>query len=108
MGTHLGHSALYCLCQILQTYDFKKDVALIRGAVFHVGMALWGAQRVKTLDTYSAMTIMPTFQSALQCRHQLVLYEVYIFVSFLTIFSFYTIFRSSYKLSDLWPNIRQK
>ena len=37
MGTHLGHSALYCLCQILQTPDFKKDVALIRGAVFFVG-----------------------------------------------------------------------
>ena len=76
MGTHLGHSALYCLCQILQIPDFKRDVALIRGAVFFVGMALWGSQRVKNLDTYSAMTIMPTFRSALDCKHQNVLFEV--------------------------------
>ena len=76
MGTHLGHSALYCLCQILQTPDFKHDPALIRGAVFFVGMALWGAHRVKTLDSFSAMTIIPTFLSAIDCKHQLVLYEV--------------------------------
>ena len=75
-GTHLGHSALYCLCQLLQAPDFKKDVALIRGAVFFVGMSLWGSQRVKSLDGYSAMTIMPTFNNALDCGHQLVLYEV--------------------------------
>ena len=75
-GTHLGHSALYCLCQLLQAPDFKKDVAVIRGAVFFVGMSLWGAQRVKSLDGYSAMTIMPTFINALDCAHQLVLYEV--------------------------------
>ena len=41
MGTHLGHSALYCLCQILQTPDFKRDVALIRGAVFFIGMQIF-------------------------------------------------------------------
>jgi hypothetical protein len=39
-------------------------------------MALWGSQRVKNLDSYSAMTIMPTFRSALDCKHQLVLFEV--------------------------------
>lgn len=76
MGTHLGHSALYSLCQILQSPDFKDDVALIRGAVFYVGMSLWGAQRVKTLDTYTPMTILPTFESAMDCKHHIVLYEV--------------------------------
>ena len=60
----------------LQAPDFKKDIALIRGAVFYVGMSLWGAQRVKSLDSYSAMTIMPTFINALDCGHQLVLYEI--------------------------------
>lgn len=76
LGTHQGHSALYSLCQILQAPEFKGDAALIRGAVFFVGMGLWGSQRVKALDGYSAMTILPTFHSATECKHQLVLYEV--------------------------------
>ena len=77
MGTDFGHSALYSLCQILQTPDFRNDVALIRGAIFLAGMSLWGAQRVPKLDGYSAMTIIPIFESAgLQCRHKLVIFEV--------------------------------
>ena len=38
MGTHFGHSALYSLCQILQSSEFKGDVALTRGAIFLIGM----------------------------------------------------------------------
>ena len=76
LGTHLGHSALYSLCQMLQSSDFKHDVAVIRGAVFYIGLSLWGNQRVKTLETYSPMTILPTFESALECQHHLVIYEV--------------------------------
>ena len=37
MGTHFGHSALYSLCQILQSSEFKSDVALTRGAIFLIG-----------------------------------------------------------------------
>ena len=40
------------------------------------GMSLWGAHRVSSLEGYSAMTILPTFESALECKHQLVLYEI--------------------------------
>ncbi len=76
MGTHIGHSALYSLCQILQSSDFRRDVAVVRGAVFYVGLSLWGTQRVKTLETYSPMTILPTLESALKCQHYLVIYEV--------------------------------
>ena len=39
-------------------------------------MSLWGAHRVSSLEGYSAMTILPTFESALECKHQLVLYEI--------------------------------
>ena len=38
MGTHFGHSALYSLCQILQSSEFKGDVALTRGAIFLIGI----------------------------------------------------------------------
>jgi tuberous sclerosis protein 2 len=47
MGTHLGHSALYNLCQIIQTSTSATDIALIRGAVFFIGKELtyqcWGS-----------------------------------------------------------------
>jgi len=75
MGTHLGHSALYNLCQMIHNAANRDDVALIRGAVFYIGMSLWGSQRVHSLK-YSAMTVLPTFMQALKADHQLVTYEV--------------------------------
>ncbi|XP_040576588.1 tuberin [Lepeophtheirus salmonis] len=75
MGTHLGHSALYCLSMIVQTTENRSDVALIRGAIFFIGFSLWGHNRIKSLD-YSAVTILPTFVHALKCKHHLVVFEV--------------------------------
>ena len=76
MGTHLGHSALYTLCQIIQG-GAGGDVALLRGAIFFVGMSLWGNQKIPTLDSYSPMTILPTFHAASIARtHHLVVYEI--------------------------------
>ena len=40
LGTHLGHSALYTLCQIIQVSTSHTDIALIRGAVFFIGKLL--------------------------------------------------------------------
>ena len=52
-------------------------MALLRGAIFFVGMSLWGNQRISTLETYSPMTILPTFrQASLVCTHHLVVYEI--------------------------------
>ncbi|TRY76727.1 hypothetical protein TCAL_07432 [Tigriopus californicus] len=76
MGTHLGHSALYCLCQIIQSREYQNNVPLVRGAVFFVGRSLWGNPCVKTMRNYSAMTILPSFIQALNCQHQVVTYEV--------------------------------
>lgn len=76
MGTHLGHSALYSLCQIIQSKEYQTDFALVRGAIFFIGMSLWGSKCVKNMQTYSAMTILPTFVIALNCEHHIVTYEV--------------------------------
>lgn len=83
LQTHLGHSAMFNLCQITQLAKARpssggggKDVALIRGAVFFIGMGLWGSKAVKTMNVYSPMTILPTFVQALECNHYLVTYEV--------------------------------
>lgn len=54
----------------------KADVALVRGAIFFIGMSLWGTKCVKKMQTYSPMTILPTFIEALNCKHHLVTYEV--------------------------------
>ena len=76
MGTHLGHSALYQLCQIIRTPDNERDTALIRGALFFIGQSLWGPQSISSLK-YSPMAVLPVFCTALQTRpHQLIVYEV--------------------------------
>lgn len=70
-----GHSALYCLCQIIQTVENHSNVALIRGAIFFIGMGLWSPQRVKSIVNYTATTILPTFVNALGCKHHLVKHD---------------------------------
>jgi hypothetical protein len=57
---------------LLKTSENHTNVALVRGAIFFIGMSLWGAQREKTLSNYSATTILPTFVNALGCKHHLV------------------------------------
>ena len=76
MGTHLGHSALYSLCQIIQSKEHQSDYALVRGAIFYIGMSLWGSKSVKNMQNYSAMSILPSFVLALNCEHHIVTYEV--------------------------------
>jgi len=75
MGTHLGHSALFNLCVLLQASPDRVDVALVRGAIFFIGSSLWGPQHVPTLK-YTAMTVLPVFLVALRDSHPLILYEM--------------------------------
>lgn len=42
LGTNLGHAALLFMCKILNTSQ-QYDEALLRGAVFHINMGLWGS-----------------------------------------------------------------
>lgn len=52
LGTNLGHAALLYMCSILNK-SRKYDEALLRGAVFHINMGLWG----------SAGPVVPMFSS---------------------------------------------
>ena len=67
---------MYCLCQFIQSGEGRGNVALVRGSVCLVGKSLWGNQRIEQLDSYSAMTILPTFAKALDCNNPLVIYQV--------------------------------
>lgn len=75
LGTHMGHSALYTMCRLLQDTNFQRDVRLLRGAVFYVNMGLWGTHKIPKLEC-TPTSVLPSFYQALKCNHPVVMYEV--------------------------------
>ncbi|XP_067671125.1 tuberin-like isoform X1 [Haliotis asinina] len=75
LGTHLGHSAVYTMCCMLQDSKHLADCLLLRGAVFFIGMALWGAHRVSSLRN-TPTSVLPSFRQVLSTSDWLVAYEV--------------------------------
>lgn len=43
LGTDLGHAALLQMCNILNERTLHQDAPLLRGAVFHINMGVWGS-----------------------------------------------------------------
>uniref|UniRef100_A0A3B3REN6 Tuberin n=1 Tax=Paramormyrops kingsleyae TaxID=1676925 RepID=A0A3B3REN6_9TELE len=75
LGTHLGHSAIYTMCHIMEERAYMEDAALLRGAVFFVGMALWGAHRLATLKNTPTL-VLPSFFKAMTKTNEVVSYEI--------------------------------
>ncbi|XP_032872681.1 tuberin isoform X3 [Amblyraja radiata] len=75
LGTHLGHSAIYTMCRIMEDRMHMDDAALLRGAVFFVGMALWGAHRLITLKS-TPTSVLPSFYKAMTSANAVVSYEI--------------------------------
>ncbi|XP_004596682.2 tuberin isoform X2 [Ochotona princeps] len=75
LGTHLGHSAIYNMCRIMENRAYMEDAPLLRGAVFFVGMALWGAHRLYSLKN-SPTSVLPSFYEAMTCPNEVVSYEI--------------------------------
>ncbi|XP_040604203.1 tuberin isoform X9 [Mesocricetus auratus] len=75
LGTHLGHSAIYNMCRIMENRSYMEDAPLLRGAVFFVGMALWGAHRLYSLKN-SPTSVLPSFYKAMTCPNEVVSYEI--------------------------------
>ncbi|XP_053471231.1 tuberin isoform X2 [Ictalurus furcatus] len=75
LGTHLGHSAIYTMCRIMEERAYMEDAALLRGAVFFVGMALWGAHRLPALKNTPTL-VLPSFYKAMNCANEVVSYEI--------------------------------
>ena len=75
LGTHLGHTAIFCLCSILQDkqvierymyhYYFIRSnwnyPLILRGAVFYISMSLWGSRKVETLKV-SFGSVLPSMK----------------------------------------------
>lgn len=67
LGTHMGHSALYTMCKILQEPSLKDDSTLLRGAVFYIKMALWDAQPLSNLKCPQS-SVLPSFLEVFMIR----------------------------------------
>uniref|UniRef100_A0A4W4GN09 Tuberin n=1 Tax=Electrophorus electricus TaxID=8005 RepID=A0A4W4GN09_ELEEL len=82
LGTHLGHSAIYTMCRIMEEryVAYTEDAALLRGAVFFVGMALWGAHRLPALKNTPTL-VLPSFYKAMNCANEVVSYEIVLSVT---------------------------
>ncbi|XP_055991187.1 tuberin isoform X2 [Sorex fumeus] len=83
LGTHLGHSAICNMCHIMEDRAYMEDAPLLRGAVFFVGMALWGAHRLYSLRN-SPASVLPSFYEAMTCPNELVSYEIVLSITRLT------------------------
>ncbi|XP_059490501.1 tuberin isoform X2 [Neocloeon triangulifer] len=75
LGTHLGHSTLFQMVSILKDPKFANAPQLLRGAVFHTSMGMWGNQKVPSLNT-TVCTVLPAFMEAIKHGHAIVTYEV--------------------------------
>ncbi|XP_041433449.1 tuberin isoform X2 [Xenopus laevis] len=80
LGTHLGHSAIYSMSRIMEDRVHMEDAPLLRGAVFFVGMGLWGAHRLFCLKN-SPISVLPSFLKAMNCNNAVVSYEIVLSVT---------------------------
>ena len=60
LHTDLGHSGLMTMCEFMKITERNDDYTVVRGAVFFVGVALWGSNMVRTLK-YSPSMVLSSF-----------------------------------------------
>ncbi|CAH0564266.1 unnamed protein product [Brassicogethes aeneus] len=82
LGTHMGHSALYTMCRILQEPSLQSEVDLLWGAVFYIHMALWGSRPLTNLHCPPS-SVLPSFLQAIKSNHPSVAYEVIVGIDYL-------------------------
>ncbi|XP_063696439.1 tuberin [Culicoides brevitarsis] len=77
LGTDLGHAALLQMCNILNERSLHPDAPLLRGAVFHINMGVWGSSSsaASTLRCTPSMVLL-SFLYSLKSGHMIVTYEV--------------------------------
>lgn len=80
LGTQLGYASLLSMCSILNDVRYQNDDELLRGAIFHINMGLWGGSNFGSNSVmiglkYSS-TVLLSFLQALKSEHIIVTYEV--------------------------------
>ncbi|KFD73165.1 hypothetical protein M514_04823 [Trichuris suis] len=70
-----GNAIICYVCKVVKEGLARQDEMLVRGAIFTVGMALWGSQKVETLSV-SPTAILPSLRSAMEINSPYVVFEV--------------------------------
>lgn len=77
LGTQLGYASLLTMTNILNENRYYVDPQVLRGAVFHINMNLWGGNNISLQNgvKYSS-TVLSSYLKVLQSGHIIVTYEV--------------------------------
>lgn len=62
LGTHMGHSAIYLICQLLHKDVSEHNPGLVRGGLFYINMALWSTNQITSFKI-SLLTVLPSIHS---------------------------------------------
>jgi tuberous sclerosis 2 len=78
LGTQLGYASLLTMTTMLNDSRYYVDAQVLRGAVFHINMNLWGGNNNSSLQNgmkYSS-TVLSSYLKVLQSGYIIVTYEV--------------------------------
>ncbi|KAG5679833.1 hypothetical protein PVAND_009371 [Polypedilum vanderplanki] len=77
LGTQLGYASLLIMCNMLKEKAYFSDAYLLRGAVFHTNMNLWGGNNSSLQNgvKYSSV-VLSSYCEVLGSRSIIVTYEV--------------------------------
>lgn len=77
LGTQLGYASLLTMTNILSDTRFHVDGHMLRGAVFHLSINLWGRnQNSATSGFRYSSTVLTSYLKALNSHFDIVAYEV--------------------------------
>ncbi|KYQ89478.1 RapGAP/RanGAP domain-containing protein [Tieghemostelium lacteum] len=70
-----GNQGIHSLCSILNDPQNRLTINLLRGAVFFIGMSIWGSQRVQSLNVPPSF-VLPALFNSLSGKQEIIAYEV--------------------------------
>ncbi|XP_017841753.2 tuberin [Drosophila busckii] len=93
LGTQLGYQSMKMMCNILNDRGLYEDAQLLRGAVFHLNMNIFGSSIIFQVSPMNyATNVLTGFLSALESHQVIVTYEVILSVRMVI---------NKYKLSEI-------
>uniref|UniRef100_A0A8D8RWX4 Tuberin n=1 Tax=Cacopsylla melanoneura TaxID=428564 RepID=A0A8D8RWX4_9HEMI len=71
LGTHMGHASVHIMCNLLSIdpdVQERHTISPLRGAMFCVAQAMWGAKEFPNVR-YTLSSVLGYMKSALTCHH---------------------------------------
>lgn len=77
LGTQLGYASLLTMVNILSDCRFYVDGHVLRGAIFHLSINLWGRNQSSAQNSFKySSTVLTSYLKVLQSEFDIVAYEV--------------------------------